>query len=231
MLEQIFQKIYVINLDRRPDRLERFYFQLPVDWPFPTPERFAAVDGKLEIVPEGWNSGAGAWGCYRSHLAVLADCLDNKVESVLILEDDALCQPNFRKKFEAFWNELPDDAQMIYLGGQHIHLDKGLPQKISEHVYRPFNVNRMHCYGIFGQEMLEKIWLHLASPQHFNVPHHVDHFLGVLHETMETGLYVPNEWLVVQSGGTSDITYRRCNVRNFEGAEEIQRFFRRGVNV
>ena len=221
MLKQVFQKIYVINLAYRKDRLERFYYELPVDWPFEKPERFPAVDGKTEVLPQNWRSGPGAWGCYQSHLAILEDCLANNVHSVLIMEDDALCLPDFRKNFEAFWRELPNDTQMIYLGGQHIHLDKRLPRKVSKHVYRPFNVNRTHSYGIFGREMLETTYWHLSLAETFHVPQHVDHFLGVLHETMVSGLYVPDEWLMTQAGGVSDITRHCFDVRNFDGAAFI----------
>ncbi|MDO5566562.1 MAG: glycosyltransferase family 25 protein [Planctomycetia bacterium] len=221
MLKQVFQKVFVINLDRRTDRLDRFYFDLPVDWPFPKPERFTAIDGTMEIRPRDWRSGAGAWGCYRTHLSILRHCLDNQIDSVLIMEDDAVCLPDFREKWEMFRRELPADAQMIYLGGQHIHLDRRLPRKVSEHVYQPFNVNRTHCYGLLGRPMIEKVYQHLTSVKPLNVPHHVDHFLGILHETLDSGLYVPDQWLITQSGGTSDITRRSFNTRNFENTSSI----------
>ncbi len=221
MLKDMFQKVYVINLDRRTDRLDRFYFDLPVDWPFAKPERFGAVNGRAEDRPKDWMSGAGAWGCFRSHVSILRHCLDHGINTVLIMEDDALCLPAFRENCEAFCRELPVDTQMFYLGGQHIHMDRCLPRKVSEHVYRPFNVNRTHCYGILGRQMIEKVYCHLTSAKSFNVPHHIDHFLGVLHETMTSGLYVPDQWLITQTGGTSDITQRSFNTRNFEGAASI----------
>ncbi|MGB7323991.1 MAG: hypothetical protein WBD31_03910, partial [Rubripirellula sp.] len=40
-------------------------------WPFPEPERFAAIDGRRVATPPQWRAGNGAWGCYRSHLLIL----------------------------------------------------------------------------------------------------------------------------------------------------------------
>jgi len=109
---------------------------------------------------------------------------------------------------------------MVYLGGQHIQENIGLPRKINEWVYHPFNVNRCHCYGLRGRKMLERAYKHLNNFFDWNVPHHVDHYLGELHKQMKTGLYVPKEWLVAQSEGKSDICGKDLELRLFPSAEE-----------
>lgn len=43
-LQQTFDRVVVINLARRADRLARFN-RLLCDWPFKTPQRFEAIDG------------------------------------------------------------------------------------------------------------------------------------------------------------------------------------------
>jgi len=220
MLSNVFEEVYVINMSRRSERLRWFYEQLPNDWPFQKPLRYEAVDGGIVTPPSWWNGGNGAWGCYKTHLRILEDCLNRNIGSVLILEDDAVCVGGFHEKAELFWQHLPDDWEMLYLGGQHLQENVRLPRKINDWVYQPFNVNRCHCYGFRGRRMMEKAYRHLHDYESWKVPHHVDHYLGELHKKMERGIYVPREWLVAQSGGQSDICGRKLEMRLFPGAEE-----------
>ena len=220
MLHDAFERVYVINLPRRKERWEAFCQKIPADWPFRYPERYTAVDGGLATPPDWWKDGGGAWGCYKAHLRILEDALSNEINSVLILEDDAVCVERFAEKVQAFWKHLPEDWEMVYLGGQHIQENLGLPRKINEWVYKPFNVNRCHCYGFRGRRMLEKTYKHLNNFSDWKVPHHVDHYLGELHKKTATGLYVPKEWLVAQSEGKSDICGQELKLRLFPSAEE-----------
>ena len=220
MLYNMFERVYVINLPRRNERLDAFSKRIPADWPFRSPERYIAIDGGLATPPDWWKGGKGAWGCYKAHLRILEDCLNNEINSVLILEDDAVFVEGFVSKVHEFWNHLPDDWEMVYLGGQHIQEHLRLPRRVNDWVYRPFNVNRCHCYGLRGRRMLERAYKHLNNFSNWNVPHHVDHYLGELHKKTETGLYVPKEWLVAQSEGKSDICGKDLNLRLFPSSEE-----------
>jgi hypothetical protein len=110
---------------------------------------------------------------------------------------------------------------MIYFGGQHIQENIRLPRKVNEWVYRPFNINRTHCYGLRGRKMIEQTYKHLNNVFDWDVPHHVDHYLGELHKRVETGIYVPKEWLVFQSEGKSDVCCKDVELRLFAGAEEL----------
>jgi len=220
MLQDTFDHVYAINLSRRTERWEAFVQKIPADWPFRFPERYAAIDGGLATPPDWWKDGGGAWGCYKAHLRILEDCLSNEINSVLILEDDAICIDGFTEKVQDFWKHLPEDWEMVYLGGQHIQENLGLPRKINEWVYHPFNVNRCHCYGLRGRRMIEKAYKHLHNYTEWKVPHHVDHYLGELHKQMTTGLYVPKEWLVAQSEGKSDICGKELELRLFPSSEE-----------
>jgi len=220
MLENAFEEVYVINMPRRTDRWEQFLRRLPEDWPFKKPVRYEALDGGVVSPPPWWNGGNGAWGCYKTHLRILEDCMNRDVSSVLILEDDAVCVEGFREKVERFWEHLPKDWEMVYLGGQHIQENLRLPRRLNEWVYQPFNVNRCHCYGFRGRRILERAYQHLHDFGSWNVAHHIDHYLGELHKIMEHGLYVPREWLVAQSDGQSDICGDMLELRLFPSSDE-----------
>ena len=221
MLSDSFEKVFVINLARRPDRLNTFYERLPIDWPFRAPERFDAIDGSRTPFPRWWKEKQGAWGCYKTHLRLLEECLNRDIQSVLIMEDDAICCDGFLQKTRSFFENLPDDWNFVYLGGQHLQETVRLPREINEWVYRSFNVNRMHAYGLRGREIMESIYTYLHDYASWTVPHHVDHYLGELQKTLGTGLYVPRDWLVVQAEGESDITGRFEDQKRFPGAEEL----------
>ena len=99
-----FDKVVVINLDRRSDRMEKLDLQLKeLDIQY---KRFSAVDAiKLNSDP----IVAGL----RSHLQVIKDNIGRRV---LVLEDDAYFVDNFNEKFEKVMQTLPEDWDIFYLG-------------------------------------------------------------------------------------------------------------------
>lgn len=103
-VNEFFDKVVVINLDRRTDRMEKLDLQLKeLDIQY---KRFSAVDAiKLNIDPVV----AGL----RSHLQVIKDNIGRRV---LVLEDDAYFVDNFNEKFEKVMQTLPEDWDIFYLG-------------------------------------------------------------------------------------------------------------------
>jgi hypothetical protein len=203
-LESLFSEVYCVNLYRRPDRWQRFIDGLPKDWPWPIPIRVSAVDGQRVKPPKWWSQGGPAWGCYRTHLNILEDVLNRNVHSVLFLEDDAVFRKDFVAKLAAKINTLPADAGMIYLGGQNLKVNEYPPEKITEHWYRPYNINRTHAYGLRGRSMMQRVYEHLLK-QKWPGKQHIDHHYGFLHQERKDPIYIPDEWLVGQAAGKSDI--------------------------
>ena len=162
-MEHRFARVFVVNLHSRPDRWESFRERLPEDWPFGEVTRFVAIDGRLVPPPGWWKGGAGAWGCYRSHLKIIEDCLAQDIDSVLIMEDDALFVDGFTEKCRQFFDHLPSDWGFVYLGGQHLEQNIRLPRRVSEWAYRPYNVNRTHCFALRGRGMMEAVYKHLNA--------------------------------------------------------------------
>ena len=69
-------RCYLINLKRRPDRLDACLARIAaVEWPFPQPQVFEAIDGDRVGVPPEFTKGGGAYGCRCSHVAILQRCL------------------------------------------------------------------------------------------------------------------------------------------------------------
>ncbi|VDM31961.1 unnamed protein product [Hydatigera taeniaeformis] len=136
-----FDQIYLINLERRPDRLEKMNYALREQGV--KAKLIRATDGR-ELNPEiikQWNitqlSGYadpyhkralkyGEIGCFLSHYRIwqlhpmeLKDMLAKDYERILILEDDLRFVPGFVRRLEATVKEadvtLPD-WELLYVG-------------------------------------------------------------------------------------------------------------------
>ena len=195
------QKSYVINLPFKTDRLFAFRQRYPSC--LPSYNVWPAVHGDSIRHPDWWKSGAGAWGCYRSHLQILEKCYQEDVESYVVFEDDAIFREDFPHEYSCFLHELPDDWEMIYLGGQLLYEHQHPPRQLSAHVYVPYNVNRTHCFAVHHRGY-EKVYKHLFS--NMQPGEHIDHHLGRLHQSGQLKLYCPRKWLVGQDGGPSNIS-------------------------
>jgi GR25 family glycosyltransferase involved in LPS biosynthesis len=102
--------LFVINLARRPDRLENFTRVMDgLGLEF---ERFEAIDA-------GPNDGNT--GCCASHKAVLDLIVQRGLERAVVFEDDSVLRPEFTDTFHADvmlpLRELPEGWDVLYLGG------------------------------------------------------------------------------------------------------------------
>ncbi len=88
---------FCVNLDRRPDRYEKFVSR------WTGVERFSAVEGdKLHFTPAEirmWGMNDHVWnrriiGCAYSHMKLWKQLLDSDMDAYLIMEDDAIPMKN-----------------------------------------------------------------------------------------------------------------------------------------
>lgn len=203
-----FDRVIVINLARRPERMERFSKSLG-DWPFQPPQRFEAVDGLLAAPPSCWDKGPGAWGCLLSHRAVLDAAIADQVKSLLVLEDDALAAPNFQTLVEKFLARVPADWDCLMLGAEHLRP----PIPIDTGVVRCVASNRSHAYAVRGPFMriLSQFWSRTTN----------DHCDVVLSSLMRHfNAYAPDPLLIGQDAGHSDVTDRRERLRFLSDAHK-----------
>ena len=202
-----FDRVVVVNLDRRPDRWAAFQEHIEsIDWPFRKPERFRAVDGR-SVKPPGWfKCGGGAWGCLQSHVRILETAMMDGLQSILVLEDDALFVEDLRARAQRFLDAVPTNWHQIYLGGQHLRQGQRPPVLVNEAVLRPYNVNRTHAFAVHKSFFVPMYrWL-TNYPEHSRHPrHHVDHRLGELHQTGRFNIYTPSRWLAGQAESHSNI--------------------------
>jgi hypothetical protein len=144
----------------------------------------------------------------------------------LILEDDAVFAPDFTRRVLEFLTHVPDDWEMLYLGGQHLGARKNPPRQVNPFVYEPFNVNRTHAFAVRGQSFIAYLYQFLHEWHEWTKAHHIDHHLGRLHEMRQRKIYCPREWLVGQAEGQSNINGRVHDQRFWPSSREASQLRR-----
>jgi glycosyl transferase family 25 len=139
MILRGIDKIYCVNLERRPDRrkeaIQEFSkFNLPFDF-------FKAVDGHLlnvrgKITP-------GHIGCIMSHFNLYKKLLNEPGEVFLITEDDVVFDNECVEKYNLWIEQVPDDWVLLYLGGSH---NSSTINMIANNVHQLSNTYTTHAY-------------------------------------------------------------------------------------
>lgn len=137
--EELFDQVYLINLKRRPDRLNNFMEHYNAsDMSQIQFVKFEAIDGSqlnIERVPlselaraelkEIENTGfrskhyqltKGAIGCYLSHVKIWEDIMQKGYNIALILEDDAKVPSDILDKINRSIVDIPVDWDIVLLG-------------------------------------------------------------------------------------------------------------------
>lgn len=212
-LEEAFERVVVLSLHYRKDRRRELGRHL-METEMADPGRLQwvrAVSGDLVGPPPAWwNAGNGAWGCLCSHARVMQDAAMDGVDSVLILEDDAVFSPEAPELLDRLMEEVPPDWGQLYLGGQHL----ARPQELAGRpfVLRGRNINRTHAYAARG-DRLGQLHAHVWHAPDY-IRHgkhsgwHVDHQLGLAHVRGDWPTYAPAWWLAGQREGSSNISGR-----------------------
>jgi len=121
-------KTYVLNLDRREDRWQKFK-NLAKAIDFLEYKRFSAVDGsilksttQLQRIFDGndYNMVVGAVGCAMSHFKMYIELINSEYDAFLILEDDIEFADKFDLKFLHLCKSLSYIDWDIVFIGHHI---------------------------------------------------------------------------------------------------------------
>lgn len=117
---------YVINLDRRKDRMDKLFENSPsLEGRL---QRVSAVEGRDLVLtpqlarlfkPHDFLWKKAIMGCALSHLGLWWQLANEKQEinNYLILEDDVKLQPQWEERWKEASAHVPDDYDVIYLGG------------------------------------------------------------------------------------------------------------------
>ena len=147
--------IYVINLDRRSDRFDKFKLEYKGCLKY---TRYSAVDGRalksslqLQRLFDGndYNMRRGMVGCALSHIKLIIEFLNSSNKMMVVLEDDIQFTENFDSKLEILLADCQTyDWDMIYLG---CHLrNKNNVNKSEEFRVERMNASESLSYSMGG---------------------------------------------------------------------------------
>jgi GR25 family glycosyltransferase involved in LPS biosynthesis len=116
-LNDYFKKVYVINLDRRPDRWQQC--QIEFNKIGVKVERIPAIDANN--IPGSLSYRDKTYVAVTSvHSKLMNDAITNNDDSILIFEDDVKFVNNFNEIFNERIKSLPEDWDLLFIGGNHI---------------------------------------------------------------------------------------------------------------
>ena len=207
-LTKYFDKVFVVNLDCRPDRWKRFQERATAAG-VTGYERYRAIEGDKCHHPQWWRAGNGAWGCLMTHLRIAQDASLDGLKSYLVFEDDVVFSDDFAKRVPEIMEALKDsDWDQLYLGGQHLYVESSPPWPYRDGVVRAMNINRTHAYAVSDRfvHKFQRHIIHAPDYIHAKSDMHIDHQLGVLHERKEDIILGAHPWICGQAADSSNIT-------------------------
>jgi GR25 family glycosyltransferase involved in LPS biosynthesis len=207
-------EIYLINLDRNPDRLTHFASQWKnSDLKSKEINRVSAVDGNEinistyvserafgemnAITNAGYRTKhyqltKGAVGCYLSHLKTYKHIADGDKPYGLILEDDIIIPKNFHKQIKGVLKNIPNNWDILLLSCHCITCKR---KEMYSSVHKFFWT---HCY-IISKECAERLMKELGDKP---IEQQIDAELGEM--TVEQNwpiIYCVNNSIASQSHG------------------------------
>nr|CDS30408.1 procollagen galactosyltransferase 2 [Hymenolepis microstoma] len=177
-----FDQIYLINLERRPDRLQKMNYALREQGI--KVQLLKATDGR-ELNPDiirAWNitqlSGYadpyhkralkyGEIGCFLSHYRIWQDMIEHDYERILILEDDLRFVPGFNRRLTATVREADvslADWELLYVGRKRMSSNEVMVKSTRHLAYPSYTywtlayvLRRSGARKLMAQRPLEKM--------------------------------------------------------------------------
>lgn len=170
-MNDYFDKIYLLNLRKRKDRLEKSTNRLnKFNIEF---EIFEGTDGS--ILNHIWSkfnnkyfTNSNYLGCAISHLSIYQDALNNGFKRILIIEDDNL----INKNIDSLFRDIPDWKDLFYLGYIPLNDDCTMwdymwgiqtHNRIINNFFNPRNLWGLYAYGITNELMIELLEIYKNS--------------------------------------------------------------------
>lgn len=198
---RFFDKTYVINLDRRPDRYSQFLSELK-KYDISGVNRYSAIDGSNYVSDYGLLPGE--LGILMTHHSIITECMVNNVNNVLLIEDDVYFTDEIAN-IEDYISKVPSDWDFIYFGGNHKYSKP--PELINDRVIKLNYTVALQCVAI-NKTMFEIIDSILSKKRK-----QVDTYYAELHDRFNAYGFYPS--MAKQRVGFSDIQNRNVDYNNY----------------
>ena len=208
-INQYFDQVYCINLDRRGDRWARA--QERFDRAGIAVKRVSAVDGAMiptDELPsrndlrgiESSQSIRAICGGWLSHRSVYFDARIHCYRRILVFEDDVVLSEDINDQFREYLSQVPEDWRLLYFGGNHV----APVSPINRNIVRMKMSFALHAYAVHHR--LLPVLLRTMTSDIKQIPTVVDVYLGMLHKMFPSYCFSPSSaW---QEDGFSDYQER-----------------------
>lgn len=227
-MNKFFDEIVIVNLERCPDRLEMITTQLnKFNLPYKV---FPAFDGQRiinpsmkmltraplkafkKLNPKRLKYLPGMMSCAMSHISVIKHAQMMGLKGVLIFEDDAVLSPDFPDRLKLLEEQVPEDADVIFLGAITTSDYLSKKYQVAEHVW---DVQKMSFFGMHGYIVTQKGYKPVVNKlMEFEDTCDTLMVDGMLEKSIKGYGIIP--LCVHQSEGTSEIDFREktlCNTK------------------
>lgn len=184
MWQQFFDRIFVINLKKRKDRLLDIFDEM---------ER---MDIDFELVTAIENEENGAIGLRDTVLQILEDAKKNQYESILIFEDDCVFtvdKETLDSTMAGAISQLPFDWQILYMSAQ---CSMGFTHRVGSNLLGLQGAFATHSWAISKQGILDILGSNLQAP----IDNHI-----VANTQKQNKTYITYPILTTQRSGFSNI--------------------------
>lgn len=124
LIEQYFDRIYLLNMEKDADRLNRMgevFNLLEMSnikrWNAYTPETSDDMKG-------GHNLSPSYVACLKSHLTIIQNAYKKGYEKILVIEDDVVPISNFHNVVFDYLGSVPDDWDLLYFSFIPLNIDR-----------------------------------------------------------------------------------------------------------
>ena len=202
-INSYFDNVYLINLERRKDRLEWVSNELKKYGI--TFQRFNAIDGLYfedyvkydEETAEKMRWTGGAAALVETTQLILLDAIEKKYDKILILEDDIIFNPSINSIFEQTYTTIPSDWETLYFGALH----RKPYEPINNFLAKVEKCYCCHCYAIHSS--IFKLMLELIRKKEKPIDEYTS---ADIQPRGRSYCFMPN--LVYQKTDYSDIGYK-----------------------
>ena len=206
VLSRYFDKTYCINLGRRPDRWEKVCNEFK-RLGFDDIKRFEAIDGKVfdwSKTKHNPNLLVGELGLIETHINLIKEAIDDKIKTILILEDDVYFTNEFNL-LDEYMEKLPSDLDMLYLGGNHSYGPQ--PINVNDKILKLTKTYTTHAIAI--KDTLFETILAMTEDR----KKQIDVYYADLQNIYNVYGFTPN--MALQTIDFSDIQNRNINYTNY----------------
>ena len=209
-INEFFDGIYCINLDRRPDRWEENcipqFERLGM-----SVTRFSACDGKTEVDLGHGDYYNAEFAGSISHLNAIKKAKKDGIKKLLLLEDDVVFLTsdgsNTNEMFSERIQHVPNDWDILFFGGNHVGgmtpVSSGVVKLGGSYAIHACGINET-CYDLLITHLEKNInKIETNKETKFTPSVAADYFLAQVHKVLNVYCFIPH--LAWQKDGHSDI--------------------------